>query len=313
MNRRHAARWDFAIVVLVTTGAAILSTRLNLSEALLRWTRPHENLQLDELPGVLLVLAVCVFWFALRRYLEARREIVSRARVEASLVAALSENRRLARQYVHTQESERRALARDLHDELGQYLNVVKVDVVSMRDRLASLDPAAERQAAETLENINHIQSVVIGLIRQLRPVGLDELGLTAAVEHCVDEWRRRLPRMSIRLRMSERLDEGLDEMRRLAIYRLVQEALTNVARHSSATQVEVGITREDAEAHLAERIVVSVEDNGMGADASRAGEGLGLIGMRERVEAVGGSLLVSKTANAGFALRGQVPTGAAT
>ncbi|HXY97143.1 MAG TPA: histidine kinase [Steroidobacteraceae bacterium] len=300
-------------MVLVTTGAAILSTRLNLSEALLRWTRPHENLQLDELPGVLLVLAVCVFWFALRRYLEARREIVSRARVEASLVAALSENRRLARQYVHTQESERRALARDLHDELGQYLNVVKVDVVSMRDRLASLDPAAERQAAETLENINHIQSVVIGLIRQLRPVGLDELGLTAAVEHCVDEWRRRLPRMSIRLRMSERLDEGLDEMRRLAIYRLVQEALTNVARHSSATQVEVGITREDAEAHLAERIVVSVEDNGMGADASRAGEGLGLIGMRERVEAVGGSLLVSKTANAGFALRGQVPTGAAT
>jgi len=308
MNKRSAARWDLVIVVLATTVTAILSTRLNLSEALVRWTRPHENLQLDELPGILLVLAACLVWFALRRYLEARREIVARRQVEASLVAALSENRRVARQYTQMQESERRALARDLHDELGQYLNAVKLDVVSLRERLASVDPDAARQAAEAIGNIDHIQSVVIALIRQLRPVGLDELGLSAAVEHCVDEWRRRLPQVSIGLRVSEGIDDGLDEMRRLAIYRLVQEALTNVARHSKATHVEVGIAREHGESPA--RLVVCVADDGIGEDPGRPGSGLGLIGMRERMEAVGGSLVVNKAANAGFTLRGQVPFG---
>jgi signal transduction histidine kinase len=307
-SARFAARRDLALVVVVTAVAAILSARLNLSEAVLSWARPHERLQLDELPGVLLVLAVCLAWFSLRRYLEARREIVRRRRIEASLVAALSENRRLTQQYVQMQESERRALARDLHDELGQYLNAVKVDVVSMRDRLTATDANAHRTASETIRNIDHIQSVVMGLIRQLRPVGLDELGLPAAVEYCVDEWRRRLPQTSIGLRMTERLDEGLDEMRRLVIYRLVQEALTNVARHSRATQVEVGITREDAQPHQPARVMVSVEDNGVGASPGRAGEGLGLVGMRERVEAVGGSLSVSNSATGGFVLRGQLP-----
>jgi two-component system, NarL family, sensor histidine kinase UhpB len=308
---RFAARRDLAVLVVLTAAAAVLSARFDLSEALVSWARSGERFQLDELPGVLLVLAVCLIWFSLRRYFEARREIGHRRRAEASLAVALSENRRLAQQYLEMQESERRALARDLHDELGQYLNVVKVDVVSMRDRLVSVDPNIHRRASETICNIDHIHSVVMGLIRQLRPVGLDELGLAAALEHCVDEWRRRLPQISIRLRMAERLDGGLDEMRRLAIYRLVQEALTNVARHSGATQVEVGITREDAPPPAASRIVVRIEDNGVGAGHGRSGVGLGLIGMRERVEAVGGSLLVNNSAQGGFVLRGQLPIGA--
>lgn len=299
------------MVVLVTAVAAILSVRLNVSEALLGWARPRERFQLDELPGVLLVLAACLIWFSVRRYFEARREIVQRRRAEAILAAALTENRRLAQQYLHMQESERRALARDLHDELGQYLNVVKVDAVSMRDRLASRDPTGHQTACETIRNIDHVQRVVIGLIRQLRPVGLDELGLAAALEHCVDEWRRRLPRVSIELTVTEHLD-GLDEMRRLAIYRLVQEALTNVARHSGANRVEIGIAREDTESPSASRIVVSVEDNGLGAGPPRAGGGLGLIGMRERMEAVGGSLVVSQSPAGGYMLRAQLPAEAA-
>lgn len=309
---RFAARRDLAVVVLLTAAAAVLSARLNLSEALLSWARPRERFQLDELPGVLLVLAVCLLWYSLRRYREARREIVQRRRAEASLAAALGENRRLAQQYLQIQESERRTLARDLHDELGQYLNVIKVDLITMRDRLASIDAGAQRPATETIRNIDHIQSVVMGLIRQLRPVGLDELGLPAALEHCVNEWRRRMPQVSIALTMPERLEE-LDERRRLAIYRLVQEALTNVARHSGATRVEVRIAREDTGPGSPSRITVCVEDNGVGADPRRSGTGLGLIGMRERMEAVGGSLLVGNAVPRGFALRGQVPMEAGT
>jgi signal transduction histidine kinase len=291
--------------------AAVVSAKLNLSEAVISWARPRERFQLDELPGVLLVLTICLLWFSVRRYLEARRELEQRRRVEANLALALSTNRRLARQYLQIQESERRALARDLHDELGQYLNVVKVDVASMRDRLAATDPVGHRTACETIGNVDRVQRVLLGLIRQLRPVGLDELGLAAAVEHCVDEWRRRLPQMSIGLAMTEHL-EGLDEMRRLAIYRLVQEALTNVTRHSKATQVEIRITREDSASQTTSRILVFVADNGIGTDPGRSSTGLGLIGMRERLEAVGGSLLVNSSPSGGFTLHAQLPVTAA-
>lgn len=296
------------MVALLTAGAAILCAWFNLSEVLVNWTRTYERYQLDELPGVLLVVAVCLSWFSMRRYLEVRREIVQRRRVEASLATALGENRRLAQQYLQIQESERRGLARDLHDELGQYLNVVKLDAVSMRDRLASLDPVSHRAACEIIRNLDRVQSVVMGLIRQLRPVGLDELGLAAALEHCVHEWQRRLPQVSIGLSVSEPLD-GLDEMRRLAVYRLVQEALTNVARHSRATRVNISIAHEDAEAHIEAGITVCVEDNGLTAAPLHSGTGLGLIGMRERIEAVGGSLTVGKSTANGFALRAQLPT----
>lgn len=304
---RFAARRDLAVVVLLTAIAAVASAKLNLSEAVIGWARPRERFQLDELPGVLLVLAICLLWFSLRRYLEARRELRQRRRAEGNLAVVLSENRRLAQQYLQIQESERRALARDLHDELGQYLNVVKVDVASMRDRLASIDPLGHRTACETIGNIDRVQRVLLDLIRQLRPVGLDELGLAAAVEHCVAEWRRRLPEISIGLTMTEHL-EGLDEMRRLAIYRLVQEALTNVTRHSKASQVEIRIAREDAASQTTSRIVVRVADNGIGADSPRSGAGLGLIGMRERLEAVGGSLLVTSSPSGGFTLHAEIP-----
>jgi two-component system, NarL family, sensor histidine kinase UhpB len=303
-----AAAWrDFAVVVLLTGVAAVLCIRLNLSEALLSWTRPRERFQLDELPLVFLVLTLCLIWFSVRRYREAHHEIALRRHAEARLSAAAVENRRLAQQYLEIQEAERRALARDLHDELGQYLNVVKLDTVAVRDRLARTDPEGHRRAAETIRNIDHIQVVVLGLIRQLRPVGLDELGLVGALEHCIDEWRRRLPQLSIELIPPDSL-EGLDEMRRLALYRLVQEALVNIARHSQATRVEIRMTREQGGRDSSPQVLVAIEDNGVGADPTRLSTGFGLIGMRERIEAVGGSLLMQNGRAGGFTLRARVP-----
>lgn len=297
------------MVVVVTIAAAIVSARLNLSEALLRWTRPLERFQVDEIPGVLLVLAVCLMWFSIRRYREARQELRLRRRAEEGLISALADNRRLGQQYLEIQESERRAIARDLHDELGQYLNALKVDAVTLRDHLAPVDPAGHRAACESISTIDRVQRVVMGLIRQLRPVGLDELGLAAALEHCVDDWRRRLPNVAIRLDAADDL-EGLDEMSRLALYRFVQEALTNVARHSRATRVEIRTRREDASPSSPARITVCIEDDGVGADLTRPGAGLGLIGMRERMEAIGGSLLLQSRCGRGFMLHAHVPLG---
>jgi len=139
LRRRYSARRDTVAVILVTCAAAIICVKFDVSEVLASWTRLHENLQLDELPGVLLVLAVCLIWFSARRYLEADRELTLRRAAESKLAEAFAENQRLALKYVDTQESERKTLAHDLHDELGQYVNAIKLDAVAMRERVSAL------------------------------------------------------------------------------------------------------------------------------------------------------------------------------
>src|ERR1700727_2313782 len=125
---------DALLVACATIVMAALCVEFDFSEALRRWTEPWERFQLDELPAVLVVLAAGMAWFAARRYGEAGRELRRRELAETRLEAALTDNRRLAQQYVRLQESERKSLARELHDELGQYLNVIKLDDVAMRD-----------------------------------------------------------------------------------------------------------------------------------------------------------------------------------
>src|SRR5262249_59434829 len=109
-----AWRRDLVLVLAISVIAVAFCARFNVSEALLRWSQPLERYQLDELPAILLVVAVCMAWFAARRYRETSRELTQRQRAEQELRLALEANRRLARQYVEIQEAERRALARDL-------------------------------------------------------------------------------------------------------------------------------------------------------------------------------------------------------
>src|SRR5258707_3402222 len=137
-GRRMSARRDIVLIVAVAVVAAWICAKFNLSEALLNWTRPFERVQLDELPAVLLVVAISLIWFSSRRYFEANRQLRLRRTAEARLAQALAENKRLAQQYVDMQEYERKALARDLHDELGQYLNAIKLDAVSIRESMTA-------------------------------------------------------------------------------------------------------------------------------------------------------------------------------
>src|ERR1700692_4523236 len=111
-----SVRRDIVLMVIVAGAAAFACAKFNLSEALLKWTRPFERLQLDELPAVLLVIAISLIWFSTRRYIEATRKLHYRRSAEAKLAESLAENKRLAQQYVAAQESERTAPARDLHE-----------------------------------------------------------------------------------------------------------------------------------------------------------------------------------------------------
>lgn len=305
-GRKIAARRDMVLVVVISAAAAIICVKFDLSEILMGWTRLHERLQLDELPAVLLVLATCLIWFSSRRYFEARRQLDLRRAIEGKLADALAENQRLAQQYMDMQEYERKALARDLHDELGQYLNVIKLDAVSIRDAEQLTNPLVTGAARAMIENVDRVYGVVASLIRQLRPVGFDELGVAAALEHCVNDWRARLPDATIDLSIEARFD-ALDEIRSLALFRLVQEALTNVARHSRATQVRIRIVARQ-EPDAPEFVDVSIADNGRGTDIGAPRTGLGLIGMRERVAAFGGSLKLASHPGGGFKIMASLP-----
>ncbi len=317
-----APRRDALIVLAVTLIAAALSVHFNLSEKLQGWTAPWERIQLDEVPGVLCVLSVGLAWYAARRYREAGRDLSRRRAAETRLAAALADNRRLSQQYVQLQEAERKGLAQELHDELGQYLNVIKLDAVGIRDVRPGDSATVRDRSAAIVANCNHIHDALTGLIRRLRPVGLDELGLVAAVEHCIDAWRPRLARAELDLSSSGELTD-LPEAVALTAFRLVQEALTNVAKHASAEHVTVRLDRrcpdrrapgrrasdaEQRDTSTADHIRIIVADDGVGVEPSAPTLGLGLIGMRERVAALAGDLEVATAPGRGFRLTARIP-----
>ena len=298
---------DAVLVAIATLGTWVVCGHFNVTEMLRHLTAPYERYQLDELPSVLLVLGLGLTWFATRRYGEATREIARRKSAEAQLAAALADNRRLAQQYVELQESEHKALARELHDELGQYLNVIKLDAVGIRDDPRVTQPATHQRASTIVENCNHIHSALATLMRELRPTGLDELGLAAALEHCVETWRARLSDVSLQLSITEdftSLPEGIT----VTLYRLVQEALTNVAKHAAASHVTVRLDRPEAAGANDDRVDVVIVDNGVGATSGLPTRGLGLIGMRERVRALQGKLAFTSSPGQGFELSARIP-----
>ena len=298
-----ASPWrDLAIVAAITLACVTLSAHFELSELLFALTRRWEYFQLDEWPVALFVLAVCLGWLSWRRYQQALVQLRARQLAEERLAAALAENRELAHQHLRIQESERKHLARELHDELGQYLNAIKLDAVSIRE-----DAAGSAQAsARIVQAVDHVHGVVSDMIRRLRPAGLDELGLVAALENCVDHWQQRLPaaRFSLAARGSF---EGLSELLNLTLYRLIQEGLTNSYKHAGATQIEVQLRREGA-AQGGEDIVLTVRDDGRGTDLIQRKPGFGLSGMRERVELLGGRFSLDSTPGAGFSFEARVP-----
>jgi signal transduction histidine kinase len=304
---------DLAIVATGTLICALLAIRFEWSERLFAWTRRSEAFQLDELAFVLLSLAIGLAWFSARRWRGTQRELNARLAIQAKLAQTLDEQRRLARQFVDMQERERKHLSQELHDELGQFVNAIKLDAVAIRkltdDRETEQAGIAAR-ADTVIVNADLVHESVARLIRELRPVGLDELGLSAAIEHCASVWRSRLEPAALSLAIDEHID-GLDEARTLALYRTVQEALTNCARHARASRVDVRIEWTEGDDGQPRGALLRIEDDGIGTDLDVAPTGLGLVGMRERVTALGGSLSIESAPQLGFRLCARVPAAA--
>ena len=299
-------RRDMVAVAVITFACIVLAAHFELSERIFAWTRRWEHFQLDEWPVAAFVLVLCLTWISWRRYQQALVQLRARRAAEMRLAAALAENRELAHQHLQVQESERKHLARELHDELGQYLNAIKLDAVSIREGAASdgspAGTATELAAARTVEAVDHVHAVVNDMIRRLRPAGLDELGLVAALENCVDHWRQRLPETRFTLSVSGDLD-SLGELMNLTLYREIQEGLTNSYKHAGAKRIDITLSRG--------RLVrLTVADDGCGMEAMSRHTGFGLNGMRERVELMGGALVIETSPGRGFAIEARIPAG---
>ena len=215
----------------------------------------------------------------------------------------LEQNRRLTQLIQTRLEEERRAIARELHDELGQCVTAIKTIGAAIANR--TKESASEIHAsAQTIVNVaSHIYDVVHGIIRQLRPSALDHLGLREAVEDLVNIWRGRHPEIACDLLFRGAVD-GLGEAINITVYRLIQECLTNVLRHAQATRTEIEVQRGDAV------LRVSVSDNGKGLGERNEGdsERFGLMGMRERVQALGGEFELQSRPGAGLIVIATIP-----
>lgn len=217
----------------------------------------------------------------------------------AEIVAARRDLEQLSARLVDAQETERRTISRELHDQVGQTLNAVLVDAANLASRIPPDDALGQRY----LQNIRSYADASVNSIRDisllLRPSMLDDLGLIPALEWQARETSRRT---GIDVRVSaEGVDESLPDPLRTCVYRVVQEALQNVSKHSHATHARVEV-RQSGEA-----LGVRVEDDGQGFDPKRS-RGMGLLGMEERVRQLGGRLDVTSTAGKGATISVTLP-----
>jgi signal transduction histidine kinase len=208
--------------------------------------------------------------------------------------------RRLSASVVEAREEERRRIARELHDELGQRLTALKME-------LSSLGPAKGQQCDDArisgmLEMIDDTVASVRRIAADLRPMMLDDLGLNAAIEWLARDAARRLD-MEITVRLGKE-DPPVTQSAAIALYRMVQEALTNVARHARATDVNIEMRQE------AGQLVLTVRDNGVGfpADLQHNEGRYGLLGIRERAYMLGGRLEVDNPPGGGGRLTVRLP-----
>ena len=195
---------------------------------------------------------------------------------------------------VFAQEDERRRIAREMHDQFGEQLTALALRVRMLKDAFGDQHP--HRALVDGIEQIaQQLDRDVDQLVWQLRPTSLDDLGLRAALANYVQDWSARVG-IEATLHSSGLLDERLPADTETALYRIAQEALTNVAKHANASRVEIILERRGNNVQL----VIEDDGKGFAPSTERSGQGFGLLGMRERAALVGAALEIESTPGTG-------------
>lgn len=274
----------------------------NLSERMTEFSKHYEFIQLDEFPLALFTAVVALAWFSHRRMRELLSEVERRTRAEHDLSLLLAENRALAEHARQIQEEERRRIACEIHDEMGQYLTAIRLSAATL---LRDSNSVAAEYAKRIEEHASHVQTSIKTLLHQLRPVALDEYGLIDAVRHLAQDWMKQNPQTHCHLALDDNC-RNLQDKINTAAYRIVQEALTNVARHAQAQRVDIAIRQYLHSGQ--QQLLVEIRDNGIGFERLPRQACFGLAGMRERVEALGGSFNLTSGFDAGVQVSVLIP-----
>jgi PAS domain S-box-containing protein len=230
------------------------------------------------------------------------RDLTDRKIADEELKESREQLRKLSRHINAAREEERTRISREIHDELGQKLTVLKMSVSRLRQALPREPEALQSSARAILDSIDGLLRTVRDVSTELRPAVLDHLGLVDAIK-----WQARQfeTRTGIPCPVRSRLEGVLvDSGRTTDLFRVVQEALTNVVRHARATRVQIQMLREAGD------LLLEVSDNGQGIkqeDQNRQ-TSLGLLGIRERIQALGGTVELSSTPSSGTRLRVRIP-----
>jgi PAS domain S-box-containing protein len=227
------------------------------------------------------------------------QDITDRKRAEGELQRSFQELHALTARLESIREEERTTLARELHDRLGQALTAIRIDLAALRTI------PGRKEQLQRIDAISGLVEETIHVVRRistgLRPGILDDLGLAATVEWAAEEFQART---GIVCQVAAETNPAIDPERATALYRIFQEALTNIARHAGATQVTIGLVQNDSYLSL------EVRDNGRGIAAEQlsASGSLGILGMRERAMLLGGEFTIAGDPLRGTTLRVRIP-----
>ncbi len=228
-------------------------------------------------------------------------DVTELRQTQADLEASREGLREMSVRLERVREQERRSLARDVHDELGQVLTALRMEIMDWIDQLGADTPAELERAAAQIQLVDEALAQVRSIAQQLRPSELDDLGLIDAIRSEVKDFARRS-----RVRCELHTDIGQlpsDFDRDTALYRIVKESLTNVSRHADASHVEVHLWRHG---HV---LKLEIVDDGRGIRAgSLEGSTLGVVGMQERAHALGGSFSIERRPEGGTSVTVQIP-----
>ncbi len=215
-------------------------------------------------------------------------------------------NRRLMQNLFNIQEKEQRLLARELHDEFGQWLTAIHAETETILN-YADKDSNIHSSSQAISECVREMHSVMHNMLHQLRPALLDTLGLVDALFEFKKQWCTHHTDINLELNLDGELGK-LGENINITIYRLIQEALNNICSHAHATQAIVSLRYDTDVASTAKCLLLSIEDNGKGYDTEQASSGFGLLGMRERTIAAGGEFAIRSVPNGGTRIHVKLP-----
>ncbi len=214
------------------------------------------------------------------------------------LAETSNENKALTLHSLQIQEEERRHLAKELHDELGQSLTAIKVMAAA-----AKTENADTGQIADTIISVcEHLISVVRSMMRNLHPLALSELGLKAGLEDLIHQWSQRHPELALTLNCPESVDR-LEQNITIQIFRIVQECLTNIIRHAKADKALITLAMPSQNL-----LCLEVCDTGCGCALNETRKGFGLLGIRERIQSLGGDLAIETKPRQGMKIKATVP-----